>query len=55
MCSNILTGFLSLETPGTVTIAPVTAAPVPTAVGISDKESLGKYQQNNTDPKSNRY
>ena len=51
MCSNILTGFLSLETPGTVTIAP----PVPTAVGIADKESLGKYQQNNTDPKSNRY
>lgn len=31
MCSNILTGFLSLKTPGTVTIAPVTA----------DKESLG--------------
>lgn len=41
MCSNILTGFLSLKTPGTVTIAPVTSAPVPTADGIAHKEGLG--------------
>jgi hypothetical protein len=36
-----LTGFLSLKTPGTVTIGSVMAAPVPNAVGIADKESLG--------------
>jgi hypothetical protein len=41
MCSNVLTDFLSLKTPGTVTIGSVMAAPVPNAVGIADKESLG--------------
>ena len=32
--------FLVLNNPGTVTIAPVAAAPVPTAVETVDKESL---------------
>jgi hypothetical protein len=33
--------FLVLKTPGTVTIAPAAAAPVPTAVEIVDMKSLG--------------